>query len=53
MRPVVARMPTRDWKAAGVRMELPVSDPKHRIPKLEATAAAEPPDEPPVEWSRA
>lgn len=52
IRPRLGRMPTRDPKAAGVRMLLPVSEPKDMSPKLAAMAAAEPPLEPPVERSR-
>src|SRR5690606_27831763 len=45
-------MPTVPVKAAGWRMEPPVSVPVPAGTSLAATAAAEPPDEPPGERSR-
>ncbi len=40
-------MPATPQKAAGCRMEPPVSDPSDTVARLAATAAAEPPLEPP------
>ena len=40
-------MPTTPHSAAGWRIEPPVSDPRARGANPAATAAAEPPDEPP------
>ena len=51
-RPVEGRRPTRAWKPEGVRMLLPVSEPKEIRPRLAAMAAAGPPEDPPEDWSR-
>src|SRR3989344_1852406 len=52
--PYVGFKPTTPQKAAGWRIEPPVSDPRAAIAICAATAAAEPPDEPPgtrlVSW---
>jgi hypothetical protein len=45
--------PTRPQLAAGTRMDPPPSLPWPTATKPAATAAAEPPDDPPVEWSTA
>src|SRR6202012_1442308 len=47
MRPYVGFMPTQPHNAAGWRIEPPVSVPRLAIHSSAATAAAEPPEEPP------
>src|SRR6266550_4228215 len=47
-KPTVGRKPTNALCAAGARTEPPVSVPKPTTPKLAATLAPVPPDEPPV-----
>ena len=51
--PMVERMPTNDWCDDGPRMELPVSLPSPTKPKLAATDAAVPPEDPAVTRSSA
>src|SRR6516225_6363307 len=46
-RPYVGLMPTMPLKAAGWRIEPPVSVPSAPTHSMAATAAAEPPEEPP------
>ena len=48
MRPAVPFMPSRPLKAAGMRMDPPPSPPLAMGTSPPATAAAEPPDEPPA-----
>src|SRR5919109_1633987 len=45
--PYVGRSPTRPQSAAGCLIEPPVSEPSAQGARPPATAAAEPPDEPP------
>src|SRR5262245_6518228 len=52
MRPYVGLSPTTPQKAAGWRTEPPVSVPRAEAASSPATAAAEPPDEPPGTRSR-
>src|SRR5918997_1005990 len=47
-RPGEGLKPTTPHNAAGMRSEPPVSDPVHTGSRLHASAAAEPPDEPPA-----
>src|SRR5580704_5216416 len=47
MRPYVGFNPTQPHNAAGWRMDPPVSVPSEAMHSSAATAAAEPPDEPP------
>ena len=51
MRPHVSLGPTRPLYDAGMRMEPPPSDPVQKGTRPAATAAAEPPDDPPGVWS--
>src|SRR5580704_3770573 len=51
LRPRVGLRPTRPQHDAGIRMDPPPSLACAAGTMPEATAAAEPPDEPPVEWS--
>lgn len=46
--PTVGRSPANALYADGMRTDPPVSVPIATMPKLAATAAAEPPDDPPV-----
>ena len=50
--PCVGLCPTRPQKAAGMRIEPPVSEPSASGPSRAATAAPAPPDEPPGVRSR-
>ena len=45
--PFVGRSPTRLWTDEGMRIEPHVSEPQPTAPKLAATAAPVPPDDPP------
>src|SRR5450830_196054 len=47
-RPGDGRKPTTPHLAAGIRKEPPVSEPLHKGSRSVASAAAEPPDEPPA-----
>ena len=51
-RPYVGFSPTHPQNEAGWRIEPPVSEPSDAMARSAATAAAEPPLEPPGTWSR-
>ncbi len=44
-------MPTTPQNAAGLRTDPPVSEPRARSASPAATAAADPPEEPPGTWA--
>ncbi len=51
-RPKVGLSPNTPQKDEGTRIEPLVSDPSEKAPRPAATAAAEPPDDPPALWVR-